>query len=131
MQHEVTTFDFIFYVLDKFYAVIMLIMLVTVSCYTANHIGLALLIVLGIIGMIIKTFVGFFNYSLIVDVLQCYLDLGMTLCVGRIFGLLYQIYITDFYNFSPMSLVIPLAVAIALFSVRSGMKNKRIYYNKI
>ena len=127
MQKEITTFDFIFFMLDKIYAVIMLVMMVGMGFYTTNHKGLILLILLGILGVIIKTVVGLFNYSMIVDVLQSYLDIGMTLCMGRIFGLVYNLYITDFYNFNAMSFVMPLSIAVAFLFTRIKMENKRIY----
>ena len=131
MEHEVTTFDFFFFMADKIYGLMMMLMMVGVIFYTVNEKGFALLVTLSIFAIIIKTIGGLFNGSLLADILQYYLDLGIVSFMGRFSGEAYLGYITDFYNFNAMNMVVPFILAVVMIIIRSMTVNKRVYYNKI
>ena len=57
------------------------------------------------------------------------MDLGIALFIGNSMGLIYQAYISDFYYFEPISLVVSVVVSLILAVLRGKTVNKRQYYD--
>ena len=129
MEKEVTSLDFYSMVMDATYRIIMLVLCVCMAFYVVHEKGFVLLAVLSIFAILLKIIVGLFNYSPLVDVLQYYMDLGISLFIGRSMGIIYQAYISDFYHFDLVSLIVTVVTSLILFVLRSKTANKRSYYN--
>lgn len=128
MEKEVTSLDFSSMIVDGIYKVIMFVLCVNTAFYVANEKGFVLLVILSIIAIVLKTLVGLFNFSVLVDILQYYMDLGISLFIGRSMGIIYQGYISDFYNFEFASLIVAAIISLILFVLRSKTINRRSYY---
>lgn len=129
MEKEVTSLDFYSMVMDATYRIIMLVLCVGMAFYVVHEKGFVLLAVLSIFAILLKIIVGLFNYSPLVDILQYYMDLGIALFIGNSMGLIYQAYISDFYYFEPISLVVSIVVSLILAVLRGKTVNKRKYYD--
>ena len=127
MEKEVTALDYWSMILDGIYKIIMFVVCITMANNIVNDKGIILLIVLSIFAFTIKTVVGLFNFSPLVDFLQYYIDLGVALLMGRSFGIIVQGYFADFYNFSYMALISTLLLSFVLFFLRGKTFNKRTY----
>ena len=129
MEKEITSFDFFAMVVDLVYKILMFVLCIGTAFYVVHSKGFALLVVLSILAILLKTVAGLFNGSLLVDILQYYMDLGIALFFGNSMGLIYQAYISDFYYFEPISLVISIVVSLILVVLRGKTVNKRKYYD--
>ena len=129
MEKEITSFDFFAMVVDLVYKILMFVLCIGTAFYVVHSKGFALLVVLSILAILLKTVAGLFNDSLLVDILQYYMDLGIALFIGNSMGLIYQAYISDFYYFEPISLVVSIVVSLILAVLRGKTVNKRKYYD--
>lgn len=130
MEKEITSFDFFFaMVVDLVYKILMFVLCIGTAFYVVHDKGFVLLAVLSILAILLKTVAGLFNGSLLVDILQYYMDLGIALFIGNSMGLIYQAYISDFYYFEPISLVVSIVVSLILAVLRGKTVNKRQYYD--
>ena len=129
MEKEITSFDFFAMVVDLVYKVFMFVLCIGTAFYVVHDKGFVLLAVLSILAILLKTVAGLFNGSLLVDILQYYMDLGIALFIGNSMGLIYQAYISDFYYFEPISLVVSVVVSLILAVLRGKTVNKRQYYD--
>ena len=129
MEKEITSFDFFAMVVDLVYKVFMFVLCIGTAFYVVHDKGFVLLAVLSILAILLKTVAGLFNGSLLVDILQYYMDLGIALFFGNSMGLIYQAYISDFYYFEPISLVVSVVVSLILAVLRGNTVNKRQYYD--
>jgi hypothetical protein len=129
MEKEITSFDFFAMVVDLVYKILMFVLCIGTAFYVVHSKGFVLLVVLSILAILLKTFAGLFNVSLLVDILQYYMDLGISLFVGYFIGLAFQAYITGFYHFSPASLIVAVVISLILAVLRGKTVNKRKYYD--
>lgn len=129
MEKEITSFDFFAMVVDLVYKILMFVLCIGTAFYVVHSKGFALLVVLSILAILLKTVAGLFNVSLLVDILQYYMDLGIALFFGNSMGLIYQAYISDFYHFEPIYLVVSVVISLILAVLRGKTVNKRKYYD--
>ena len=132
MEKEITSFDFFAMVVDLVYKVFMFVLCIGTAFYVVHDKGFVLLAVLSILAILLKTVAGLFNGSLLVDILQYYMDLGIALFFGNSMGLIYQAYISVKSNPQssiPTLLPIPLITLIVIPTIQFFLNLTKLNHN--
>lgn len=127
MEKDVTSLDFGSMIGDILYKILSFVNIILIAHYTVRESGFIFVVLTFVLMMILKTFVGLFNYSIWADFAQYYIDLIMNGLIGISMGFVFKGYLVNFNNMDWFPIILMIGISMLLYIVRGNLKVHRTY----